>query len=71
MIGDANQEADMRQALVVADERDDLEDLVEEAIRVTDGDMRRAVRELILGQQALAAELRAGVSSGYLRRPGR
>lgn len=48
--------------------RDAIEDDVEEAIRVCDGDARLAVRGLILGQRQIKAEAERAVSAGYVRR---
>ncbi|WP_244639661.1 hypothetical protein [Aureimonas endophytica] len=47
---------------------DDLERLVVEAITLAEGDMRRAIRALILGQHEIEAEKAAQVSAGYIRR---
>ena len=41
-----------------------VEDEVEEAIRLCDGDLRRAIRELILGQR----QIDRTVSAGYVRK---
>lgn len=47
---------------------DDLERIVEEAITLADGDLRRAICTLILGQHEIEAEKAAQVSAGYVRR---
>lgn len=49
-------------------EADDLERVVEEAIMLADGDLRRAILALILGQHEIEAEKAAQVSAGYVRR---
>jgi hypothetical protein len=41
-----------------------VEDEVEEAIRLCDGDLRRTIRELILGQR----QIDQAVSAGYVRK---
>lgn len=46
---------------------DDLDRAVEEAIVLADGDMRKAIRGLILGQRAIVAERDVQVSAGYVR----
>jgi hypothetical protein len=43
---------------------DAIEEDVQEAIRMCDGDLRRAIRELILGQR----DIDRTVSAGYVRR---
>lgn len=45
-----------------------IEAAVDEAIDLAGGDLRDAVRSLILGQQSYENELRRTVSAGYVRR---
>ena len=47
---------------------DAIDDDVEEAIRICDGDARLAVRGLILGQRMMKGEIEKIVSAGYVRR---
>jgi len=51
-----------QKAAVIAAVED--EDEVEEAIRLCDGDLRRTIRELILGQ----CQIDQAVSAGYVRK---
>ena len=48
-------------------ENDRLEAAADEAIAACDGDMRSAIRALILANEFLEYELRTKVSAGYLR----
>ena len=47
---------------------DPIDEEVDEALRLTGGDARAAVRGLILGQRQLQREIAATVSAGYVRR---
>lgn len=49
------------------DEADRLEDATDQAIAACGGDLRSAVRALILANEYLQHELESKVSSGYLR----
>jgi hypothetical protein len=48
-------------------ENDRLEAAADEAIAACDGDMRSAIRALILANEFLEYELQTKVSAGYLR----
>lgn len=50
---------------------DPIDEEVDEALRLTGGDARAAVRGLILGQRQLQGEIAATVSAGYVRRKPR
>ena len=50
---------------------DPIDEEVDEALRLTGGDARAAVRGLILGQRQLEGEIAATVSAGYVRRKPR
>ncbi|MEE2950830.1 MAG: hypothetical protein VYD57_06175 [Pseudomonadota bacterium] len=47
---------------------DPINEEVDEALRLTGGDARAAVRGLILGQRHLQEQIAATVSAGYVRR---
>lgn len=48
--------------------RDDLDEAVDEALRVTGGNARAAISALILGQRSLQEAFADRISAGYVRR---
>lgn len=48
-------------------QRDDLDHMVDEIVLSAGGDIRKAIRGLVLGQFAVEAELRDRISLGYVR----
>lgn len=48
--------------------RDDLDEAVDEALRVSGGDPRVAIGALILGQRSLQEAFADRISAGYVRR---
>lgn len=61
----------MSQTALRNDNADDLDFVVDEAIRVAGGDMRTAILGLIRGQHQLEAQMdktSSTVSAGYIRR---
>ncbi|MBE7186461.1 MAG: hypothetical protein INR68_18875 [Methylobacterium mesophilicum] len=59
---------DVRKAYVMEEEQShDLEELVDRVLALANGDARKAVRGLILGQHTIVAEKDAQISTGYVR----
>jgi hypothetical protein len=54
--------------LKIAVQDDDLDGVVDDAIRAAGGDMRAAILGLIRGQHEMQAEAVATTSAGYVRR---